>query len=274
MASRLQNGIFYNKKALVPNIAPSKASNNRLVSSNHTFAIMFLRVKKDSTLPTIRTSLARLWSMYKSLEKGYVKDLPGQRLQNGGLSVLIGFGQRIFGIEGIRRRIPNDFVDAQFMQSRAREPILENSGLRYSDCMPKNVGLTEDIAIQFVSNVQLATYRAIVETWKHLKTSGNDGPLVMTKFFTGFQRNDGRSWLGFHDEVSNLRPGKERKRTIFIDRSNNALRHRDLWTVGGTYLAFLRIEIDLDLWNRIDRQHQEFIVGRNKISGYSSYRRD
>ena len=91
--------------------------------------------------------------------------------------------------------------------------------------------------------------------------------LIMTKFFTGFQRNDSRGWLGFHDELSNLRPGKERRRAIFIDRWNNQLRHRDMWTVGGTYLAFLRIEIDLELWNRIDRHHQEFIVGRNKISG-------
>lgn len=267
MSKRPQNGIFYDKKISVPNISIRTASNNGLVSSNDTFAIIFLRVKKNYTLPTVRTSLARLWSMYKSLEKGYIKDLPNQRFQNGGLSVLIGYGQSIFGVEGIRRRIPNDFVDAQFMQSRVGEPILEKSGLRYSDSIPENVGLTEDIAIQFISNIQLATYRAIVETWKHLKTYGNDESLVMTKFFTGFQRNDGRSWLGFHDEVSNLSPGKERRKTIFIDRSNNALRHRDLWTVGGTYLAFLRIEIDLELWNRFDRHHQEFIVGRNKISG-------
>ncbi len=266
MSGQPQNGIFYNKKALVPNIIDRTVRNNELGSSNDTFAIIFLRVKKNRTLAAIRTSLERLWSMYKSLEKGYVEDLPNQQFQNGGLCSLIGYGQSIFRIEGIRRRIPNDFVDVQFLEASEGVPILENSGLKYSVSKPENVGLTEDIIIQFISNFQLATYRPIIETWKHLKAH-EDESLVMTKFFTGFQRNDGRSWLGFHDELSNLRPGKERRRAIFIDRWNNALRHRDMWTAGGTYLAFLRIEIDLDVWTRIDKDHQEFIVGRNKISG-------
>lgn len=266
MFRRPQNGIFYEKKASVP-ISNWSSSKTALVSPNDTFAIVFLRVKRDHTLQSIKASLARLWSMYRSLEKGYVKELLNQRFQNGGLSVLIGYGQSIFGIEGIKRRIPNDFVDARFLEAREGDSILENSGLRYSSHMPENVGLTEDIAIQFISNAQLTTYRPVVETWKHLKTCSDEQPLVMTKFFTGFQRNDGRGWLGFHDELSNLKPGKERKGAIFIDRWNNTLRHSDMWTVGGTYLAFLRIEIDLELWDKIDRHHQELIVGRNKISG-------
>ena len=69
------------------------------------------------------------------------------------------------------------------MQSRVGEPILENSGLIYSDCMPENVGLTHDIVIQFISNIQLATYRAIVETWKQLKTYGDDRVVNNDKIF-------------------------------------------------------------------------------------------
>ena len=33
------------------------------------------------------------------------------------------------------------------------------------------------------------------------------------------------------------------------------------------YLAFLRIEINLDVWNNIERRNQEVIVGRDKLTG-------
>ena len=75
------------------------------------------------------------------------------------------------------------------------------------------------------------------------------------------------SWIGFHDEISNMRPGKERKQAIVIDQMNNNLVYRDLWTKNGTYLAFLRIEIDLGTWQRISRSRQELLIGRHKLSG-------
>jgi Dyp-type peroxidase family len=92
--------------------------------------------------------------------------------------------------------------------------------------------------------------------------------LSLTSFCTGFQREDRRSWLGFHDEVSNLRNEKERRKAITIDRNNNNLLPRDFWTQGGTYLAFMRIAIDLLRWEKIGRRKQELVVGRNKITGW------
>ena len=91
--------------------------------------------------------------------------------------------------------------------------------------------------------------------------------LIFSKFCTGFQRDDGRSWLGFHDEVSNLTNSKERIDAITIDRVSNNLTPRDFWTIGGTYLVFLKIEIDLNFWNKLDRSGQELMVGRDKLSG-------
>jgi deferrochelatase/peroxidase EfeB len=93
-------------------------------------------------------------------------------------------------------------------------------------------------------------------------------PLHFTKFYTGFRRDDGRSWLGFHDEVSNMNNAKEREAAIFVDVVNNRLLPRDFWTAGGTYLCFLRTAIDLEIWHKLERTRQELIIGRDKITGY------
>jgi deferrochelatase/peroxidase EfeB len=90
----------------------------------------------------------------------------------------------------------------------------------------------------------------------------------MTSLYTGFRRDDGRSWLGFHDEISNLKTSKERELVIKINASNNNLRRKDLWTQGGTYMAFLRIEIDMENWWKIETKQQEIIVGRDKVNGF------
>jgi deferrochelatase/peroxidase EfeB len=100
-----------------------------------------------------------------------------------------------------------------------------------------------------------------------LQAYGDDIPLKFTNFFSGFQRDDGRSWLGFHDELSNLKDSRERLGVIAINRKWNRLTPDDLWTENGTYLAYLRISIDLYLWERIERKKQDLIVGRDKISG-------
>jgi deferrochelatase/peroxidase EfeB len=83
-------------------------------------------------------------------------------------------------------------------------------------------------------------------------------------FYTGFGRPDNRSWLGFHDGVSNIE-SKDRFKAISINNSD--LPVGDRWTANGTYLAFLRIAINLDLWEKIPKVKQERIVGRDKISG-------
>ena len=94
--------------------------------------------------------------------------------------------------------------------------------------------------------------------------------MELTKFFTGFQRDDGRSWLGFHDELSNLRDTLERKDAICINKQYNQLVPDDFWTVGGTYMSFLRTTIDLGIWRKIGRKNQELIVGREKSTGKPS----
>jgi len=265
MGRKLQDGIFYNN-----NIFNPKSFRNNKDTYNHTFAILFFKIRKKSTIDQVFQSLENLWLMYQNLKKGIIKDLPDQRVPHGSLLVTLGFGQNIFKLNDIKKSIPRDFNNSQFCPPKKNGGgyILEGSHLSYSKDIHENLGLDEDIFVQFVANKQLAVYRALVETCKNLRHNAlPKNPLIFSKFFTGFQRDDGRSWLGFHDEVSNMRCGKERRNVIAIHKENNELLPRDFWTENGTYMAFLRIEIDLDLWDSINRSKQELIIGREKLDG-------
>lgn len=257
---KVQDGIFYNRRIFSTNPKVRKKD-----PRNDTFAILFLRAKKRATGSDLEHTIEELWQMLKVIKNGTISDLPGSRVPSGGLSVLIGYGPKLFMLPGISKNIPIDFRNTQFLPAHGGRPILNGSGLKYSKYNPENLGLAQHVVIQFISNTQLATYRALMETWKHLNAGKKC--LSLTRFYTGFQRDDGRSWIGFHDEISNMRPGHERKNAIFVNAQYNHLRPKDFWMIGGTYIVFLRIEIDLPLWNKVDRETQEKIVGRNKNTG-------
>jgi|SRR5215203_2274086 len=258
--SKLQHGIFYNRKPFKSRHTPSR------IKFNDSFALIFLKITKRDSLDRVEQTLIRLWEMYKNLKTGCLDSLPNYPFPSGDLSILISFGPNIFNIENIKKKIPRDFKDRQFLPFRKGAPIAHDSGIPYSYDLGENVGLSEDIAIQFISRTQLAVYRAIVETRRLLGNESNN-TLILSRIYTGFQRDDGRSWLGFHDEVSNMANSKERLNAIVIDRTNNRLVPQDFWTIGGTYLAFLRIEINTDIWNNIERRYQELMIGRDKTTG-------
>jgi deferrochelatase/peroxidase EfeB len=268
MPTQLQKGINFDDKPLY--MESKLVDENSRSLDNRTFAILFLRVAEGRTSIEIGKSLKNLWNMYKRLQKGKVAGLPNTVLPTGGLTVVVAYAPNIFKFPNIRKNLPNDLRGRQFLPpGDGGKPILNGAGIKYALDIHENVGISEHIVFQFISNTQLATYRAVVETMKHLdSTDPNNRTLYLTKFYTGFQRDDSRSWLGFHDGVSNMKSAKEREDAIRVDIASNKLEHSDYWTRGGTYLAFLRIEIDLSIWERIDRKSQELIVGRNKLTGY------
>ena len=266
MSPSLQKGIKYYEKPFHTNRMSMSQKWNSY--RNECFAILFIRVFKGSTASQVRESIIKLWKMYGELEKGNVSDLPNHPVPSGQLSVLLGYAPNSFTIPGVTKKIPRDFKDRQFLTPSPGGPILEGSGIKYADDIHENLGTSEHMIVQLISKTQLATYRAIVETWNHLKNANPaKDTLQFTKFFSGFQRDDLRGWLGFHDEVSNMQSPKERLGAIAINVTNNNLIHRDFWTKDGTYLAFLRTGIDLDIWKRIERKHQDLIVGRDKLTG-------
>jgi Dyp-type peroxidase family len=256
MENNLQDGIFYNKN--------QRAGNS--------FAVIFLRVSKASTADQLGTLLKELWYMYEELKKGIqsdLKEINEKRRYSGNLEVLIGYSARVFSVKGCRRQMPVGLEDEIFNEPFAGGggPIVKDSSILYANDIRMNHVASEHILLQFIGDDTLTVTRAIVETWKLLSTfrdKDNDFILSISKCYEGFQRNDGRSWLGFHDGVSNI-PSRERLKTISI--SHQGLFSNDLWTANGTYLCFMRIVIDLCKWQRVEKEVQELIIGRDKISG-------
>jgi hypothetical protein len=250
--AQLQDGI-YHKKGRRP---------------GRCFAILFLRAR-ETDARAVGECFADLWDMYQGLRRGEVSDLPGQPVKPGDLTVLAGIGPNAFGLEGMARPLPAGLSDrARFLPPKAEGggPLLRGAGLSYASDVRENPA-TEEFVVQAIADSELAVRRVVVETWKLLQDAADPetgaAPLEPRTFYLGFQRDDGRSWIDFHDGVSNLR-SEEREGVIVIDPTNVTDQE---WTFGGTYLAFMRMQVDLCVWRGLDRREQELLVGRDKLTG-------
>ena len=228
------------------------------------FALLFLRVAEGVAAPAAAAALTDLWAMYADLRVGRVRDLPGVQLPAGddAMTVLLGFGRNAFALDGTARARPRGLADEYVFRSAdpaGGGPLLRGSGLSYASDVRANMA-TEAFCVQVVAESKLAVDRAVVETWKALAGAA-ETVLEVTTFYLGNQRNDGRSWIDFHDGLSNLR-SEDRESVIAIGPGTD-----EPWAIGGTYLAFLRLAVDLPGWRRLARADQEFAVGRDKLSG-------
>ncbi|KAB8330134.1 Dyp-type peroxidase [Scytonema tolypothrichoides VB-61278] len=257
MAGKLQEGIYH-----APGIRPGKF-----------FNILFLRASQGVSARQVGEAFGTLWQMYQDLKNGNVRDLPGHPVPAGDLTVLVGYGANVFKLPDIRRPLPDSLKDFGLFRSplpTGGGSLLIGSGLVYANDVKTNLA-TEEIAVQFIAETQLAANRAVVETWKVLQEmidpATGAAPLLLTSFYSGFQRDDGRSWIDFHDGISNMK-SSEREGAIAIKSSE------EQWTEGGTYLAFIRLAIDLTVWQKLNLQQQELLVGRDKLTGCAITSRD
>jgi deferrochelatase/peroxidase EfeB len=254
--SGLQEGIYYDHTDYPRN----------------SFSIVFLRTREPFDSLKIRKTLSRLWKWYSNLKEVLVSDLDikGKDPYHGTLTVLFGYGPKFFEISGMNRIRPSYLNDEWLFLTPNPwiTPVLPDVGLKYADNVASNEVANDHVIIQFIGDTQLATNRAVVETWKCLRKiemEGSSAPMVMRSFYTGFNRPDERSWLGFHDGISNVK-SSDRLKVILIDK--NKLNPVDYWTAdGGTYMAFFRITIDMNIWESIPEKEQERIVGRQKSTG-------
>jgi deferrochelatase/peroxidase EfeB len=234
------------------------------------FAIAFFRAARGLNARAVGGALQQLWSMWQDLRNGLVRDLPDAPVDGGNLTVLLGLGPKAFELDGAGRLLPEG-LEREFLfrspKGGGGGPLLGlQNHLAYADDVRENRA-TEEVAVQFIADSKLAVDRAIVETWKLLHdtadpVTGSTG-LEFTTFYLGFQRDDHRSWIDFHDGISNLR-SDEREQVIAIERSAAP---RRAWLECGTYLAFLRLEVDIRAWRTLDRPTQELLVGRDKLTG-------
>lgn len=245
----LQDGIYYDRGE-----RPGDA-----------FGMLFLRAADGASATDVGGALGDLWTLWQGLRRGEVPGLEGLSVPTGNLTALVGFGVKLFELPGARRPTPQGLGPSTRFRSPRPEgggPLLRGGGLHYDAGITANHA-TEEVAVQLVADTELAVHRAVVETTRLLRTRP---ALQVAAFSRGFQRDDARSWIGFHDGISNLRSGDQRAGAITIGRENAAAPD-DAWTIGGTYLSFLRITIDLALWDGIDVATQERLVGRDKRTG-------
>jgi deferrochelatase/peroxidase EfeB len=146
--------------------------------------------------------------------------------------------------------------------------IFRGSDLNYHEDLTENHAALDDVVIQFISNKQYVTHQALVEVWRELSQASKDemysNKLSITTFYNGFRRGDNRNWTGFHDGVSNLK-SEDREKIIFIGQSQ--VQREDSWLIKGTFMAFIRIFVDVQKWWKKKTHEQEMMVGRMKSTG-------
>ena len=213
--------------------------------------------------------LERLWTCYQGLKRGDVGDLGAPGVPHGHLEVLLGLGSTVFSLPQRPANAPA--CPAAMRQSFAQPvqggggPISGNAGILYENDVAENPA-DAAIALQFTARTPLAVERAIVESWKLLHD--DDSPaLEIRAVFYGTKRDDGRSWIDFHDGLSNLSQAERPGAILIPPPATPGPPEQDAWTAGGTYLAFMRLYIDLAVWRSLSVARQEELVGREKLSG-------
>lgn len=253
MARTLQEGIYYQQGAR-PGLF---------------YAVVFLGLDEGAKAAQIRLDLQSLWTLYQRLKQGIAPEHPANRVPPGNLTALLGFGPNLFQLNGMAAMPAELAPKNRFLspQSLGGGSLVTGSGLAYAPDISRNIA-TEAVALQFIADTQLAVYRAVMETWSCLAQSRPNNALPglrFSGFFDGFSRDDRRSWIGFHDGVSNMRSGLERENAIRIKTGPNT---------NGTTFCFLRLEVDIPAWRTRSRAEQELLVGRDKFSGCPFSRQD
>jgi deferrochelatase/peroxidase EfeB len=227
------------------------------------FTIVMLEVPDEATARQAAGALAGLWQLYQQLKQGMVRDLPGVEVPTGDLQVMLGFGRKAFELRGRRGAVhaPAAVTDDDFLAPAVGGPISTDSGILFeSDTNPAAVRLRSSSPAS-----RPCLGRGVVETATLRDDSrARHGPrLRITAVYSGAKRDDGRSWIDFQDGISNIAP-QDRERVIMVQATDRVAANDDNWTDGGTYLAFIRLYIDLGVWRSLKPQMQSQLVGRDK----------
>lgn len=222
------------------------------------YRLLLLDVVAGATAGEVEAAITSIWRMLHRLRDGQVRELAGHpevhrlatRDQYASLGVLIAYGRRLF--DGTAHDPP--------LTERDRPPFLAylDKGSAFPSLAwdARTRPGEADVALQLAAGSVAAVSCAAVEVWKTIQDDGL--PLQPVVTFDGFARQDRRGWLEFHDGVSNM---DSAVRAAAIEASAPE------WMRGGTYMAFLRIRLDLGRWRALGRTRQELVVGRDKLTG-------
>lgn len=220
---------------------------------------IFLDVKQSATSETARAAIRSITAMLADLQKGVMRELAPASVPTNTFAFLLGYGASFFD---------SDRHDPTLTTSKRPDHLvyLRRRGAAFPSIPWANemedervtCGGESDLLLQFTGTSDHAVSRAAVEVANLVEDEG--WPLDITGTFDGFLRDDGRSWIGFHDGVSNIEPS-ERQAAVQCTGDPD-------WNRGGTYLAFLRLQIAINRWRVLSRDEQELIVGRDKLTGW------
>lgn len=236
------------------------------------FCLLSLRAEEPSQASDLGVVILEISKRLVRLKKGMTTDIKVNEKHRkiGNLTILYAYGPRLFEINGSKKKRPSTFSDSWNFKSPDNNgggKILDSSDIKYSAKVSHNHLLLDHVVFQFIADSEFYTNRAVIDVWKelysHQKVTGHS-PFRITGLYKGFQREDQRNWLGFHDGVSNLKPN-ERPQVILIN--SRSLGPDDRWTINGSYLAFMRIGVNLGKWEAVPLNSQEIIIGRDKQTG-------
>jgi deferrochelatase/peroxidase EfeB len=242
VSQRIQEGVFFRRGERPPPC----------------WRLLLLDVADGAAPAEAHAAVGALLRMLAALRAGRVRELRGQRAAGidatrttfDGLAALIGYGRSLFDATPPLTTSPRPEFLAYLPSRGDAFPALPwVDGARPAG--------EADLALQLTGASVAAVDRAAVEVWKLIEDERL--PLAPVASFDGFGRPDGRGWLEFHDGVSNME-SSQRIGAIAAGADPD-------WMSGGTYMAFLRLRVDLRVWRALDRGDQELVVGRDKLSG-------
>jgi len=241
---RLQEGIYFRRDEQPPPC----------------FRLLLLNVVAGAKPDAVGRALADVVAVLDGLRAGEPRDLNDLRgqwreevaAQYGSLRTLVGFGRRLWD-----ERVHDPPLTGHERPAYLAYLAVEGAPFPSLPWDATRAAGEADIGLQLTANNVAAVDCAAVEILKLI--SDENLPLAAVAYFSGHGRPDRRGWLEFHDGVSNV--PRAQRRAVIETAGDPA------WMTGGTYMAFLRLGIDLPRWRELPQPVQEVLVGREKLTG-------
>ncbi len=172
------------------------------------------------------------------------------------LTITIGFGPSLFGLEGedrfvLARKRPRNLRPLPPFRGESLDPG-RSSG---------------DLCVQACADDPQVSFHAV-----HVLTRLASGAATLRWTQQGFGRTSStsrsqatpRNLMGFKDGTDNIRgeDGQAMEEFVWVQPSDGPQ-----WMAGGSYLVARRIQILFDVWDATSLEGQEQVIGREKTSG-------
>jgi len=179
-------------------------------------------------------------------DTGETYDLPASRL-----TVTFGFGPSLFGVGGTDRyglagKLPNYLKDIPRMPREKLDAALSGG----------------DVVVQVCADDQQVAFHAI-RNFIRLSTGAATLNWLNEGFISGRPGTTPRNLFGFKDGTANVL----HQTTEGYDQVVWAGEDEPEWIKGGTYMAFRKIRMLLEVWDRSSMAEQQDTFGRYKESG-------